>query len=107
MSDFFKKLEWQDKALLVIIILICASQYSQFSQFAQVPGPLYGGDLYFHYGHAVELRDGGSVFASNHYLGEYEHYPWLFHIIIASLASMLGVSVMPVFIFFPIFTPIL
>ncbi len=107
MSDFFKKLEWQDKALLVIIILICASQYSQFSQFAQVPGPLYGGDLYFHYGHAVELRDGGSVFASNHYLGEYEHYPWLFHIIIASLASMLGVSVMPVFIFFPIVITIL
>ena len=106
-KDFLKKLEWQDKALIVSIVILCLIQFSLLSKFVQVPGPFYGGDLYYHYGHAVDIREGGSIFASSHFLGEYEHYPWLFHVLVAFMSLLFGITVLKAFIFFPIIITIL
>ena len=107
MSDFFKKIKWQEWALLAAIAIVCFSQYSEISKFVQIPSPLYGGDLYFHYGISLFIHDGGSVFASNHYLNEYEHYPWLYHWLVSSLSSISGTDLMTFYNFFPIIITIL
>jgi len=107
MSDFLKKIGWQEWVLLAAIIIVCFFQYSQISKFVQIPGPLYGGDLYFHYGHAMHLKEGGSVFESSHYLGEYESYPWLYHVIIAEISTIFGFSLFNVFIYSPVIMTIL
>jgi len=107
MSDFLKKIGWQEWVLLAAIVIVCFFQYSQISKFVQIPGPLYGGDLYFHYGHAMHLKEGGSVFESSHYLNEYEHYPWFYHLVVSSLSKVFGVQLLTFFNFFPIVITIL
>ncbi len=76
----------QDLIFILGLIFFLGLQYSYLSELHQLPSPLYGGDQYFHYGHVLHLSNGGSVFESSHYLGEYEHYPWLTHLVIAILA---------------------
>jgi len=107
MSDFLKKIKWQEWVLLAAIVIVCFSQYSEISKFVQIPGPLYGGDLYFHYGISLFIHDNGSVFASNHYLNEFEHYPWLYHWLVSSLSGISGANIMSVYNFFPIIITIL
>jgi hypothetical protein len=84
---------WQDWTVLAGLVLIALTHASVSGTFKHLPGPIYGGDYYWHHGHAVHIRDGGSLLASSHYRGEYEHYPWLTHALIA-LASL--VSRLPV-----------
>lgn len=93
---WLKGLAWQDWAVLVLLALVSITHATVTGKLQHLPGPIYGGDYYWHYGHAVHLRDGGSVFASSHYAGEHEHYPWLTHAAIALLGFLTGASVMGV-----------
>ena len=34
-----------------LIIIICFIQFSTLTNLKQIPGPIYGGDLYYHFGH--------------------------------------------------------
>ena len=102
MSDFLKKLAWQEWVLLAAMVIVCFSQYSQISQFSQVPSPIYGGDLYYHYGKVLDYYRGGSFFEESHIAGEYSSYPGFFHFLISSLSKFLGMQPFNVFIFFPL-----
>ncbi|MEK6964510.1 MAG: hypothetical protein AABX70_08900 [Nanoarchaeota archaeon] len=98
----------QDYLFLLGLIVVLVLQYSYLSDLHQLPSPLYGGDQYFHYGHVLHLYQGGSPFDSSHYLGEYEHYPWLTHLVIAFLSWILFTNPLTVtLLWFPLFTTIL
>lgn len=95
-------LEWQDYCLAILLLAIAVMQFSLFSKFTQLPGPVYGGDIYLHYGHTVNIHEGGSVFKSSHYINEWEHYPWLTHLSIALLAWIFFTTPLAVAIIYPI-----
>ncbi|ASJ14047.1 glycosyltransferase family 39 protein [Thermococcus radiotolerans] len=69
-----------------------------------IPGPPYGGDLYFHNGIAEAIFHGTSVFRDPTNYEGYAFYPWLYHSIVALFGHVAGgvipvtVYVMPVFI---------
>ena len=107
LKNFLKKLGWQEWGLLVAIIIVVYTQFSIFSIFQQLPGPLYGGDYYYHYGHMLHIYDGGSVFENSNYLNEYEYYPWFLHLSVASISKITLTSPLNLMIFFPLIITII
>ncbi len=99
-------LEWQDYGLVIFLALLILAEYSVFGNFKQLPGPVYGGDLYYHYGHVQHIYYSNNPFASSHYDNEYEHYPWLTHFIIAFLSKLFS-SAMGTYLYFPILMTVL
>ncbi|MFC1648301.1 hypothetical protein ACFL1B_02470 [Nanoarchaeota archaeon] len=81
----WRRLEFWEWLLIISIVFVAATHFVTFNDLQQLPGPIYGGDVYYHYGHVQHIADGGSAFKSSHYLEEYENYPWLSHFIIAVL----------------------
>ncbi|WP_297438722.1 glycosyltransferase family 39 protein [Thermococcus sp.] len=69
-----------------------------------IPGPPYGGDLYFHNGIAEAIFHGTPFFRDPTNYEGYAFYPWFYHFIVALLGHIAGgvmpvtVYVMPVFI---------
>ncbi|WP_082775954.1 ArnT family glycosyltransferase [Pyrococcus kukulkanii] len=61
------------------------------SKFKSIPGPPYGGDLYFHTGIAQAIMFGNPPFRDPTSVGEYAFYPWLYHLIVAFLGKILGI----------------
>ena len=59
-------------------------------KFKSIPGPIYGGDLYFHNGIAEAIYHGTPVFSDPTNLSGYAFYPWLYHAIVALLSIPLG-----------------
>lgn len=94
-----KKYEWQDIAFILFLLVFLGWQLSYLNNFYHPPGQLFGGDQYYHLGHVFHIYNGGSVFESSHFKGEYEHYPWLTHVLVA----FLGVFISPLkaFLIFP------
>ena len=102
------RLSTPDYALIIGLVILLFAQYSTLSDLKQLPSPLYGGDQYFHYGHVLHLYQGGSPFESSHYLDEYEHYPWITHLVIAILSWILFLNPLSVtLLWFPLFTTLL
>ncbi|MFH1174457.1 MAG: hypothetical protein V1725_04945 [archaeon] len=91
-------MRWETIAAVAISVLLFLLWLPLFLQLKQIPGPLYGGDTYYHYGHALHIHDSGNPFTNAHYLGEYEAYPWLTHMVIALLAWIAPLSFLEVFI---------
>jgi len=89
--DFFKK-RWEVGALVGIIILIIFLQLNVISGLRQLPGPLYGGDFYYHLGVISHLYDGGSIFENTQALGEYPWTPPMYHVSVYLLAKLSGLS---------------
>lgn len=85
-----KNLDWQDYVLILFLIIFLSWQLSYMLSFYTLPSQVFGGDQYFHYGHVFHIYNGGSIFESSHFKGEYEHYPWLTHVLVAVLAFVLG-----------------
>lgn len=83
--------------IFMILFLTClVIQTAYNARLQHLAGPLYGGDYYYHYGHIQHILEGGNIFVSSHYVGEYEHYPWLTHLIIALLAWTLPFKLMTI-----------
>ncbi|MCD6464674.1 hypothetical protein J7L02_04115 [Candidatus Woesearchaeota archaeon] len=87
----FKRLEWQDYALIGMILLFMIIDYSLISQLKQLPSPLYGGDYYNHLGTMQHIFQGGSVFENAQLLGESPQWvPWLYHVLVVGFAKLFG-----------------
>ena len=85
---------WADNKFLLIAILVNLIMFLFFIvPTNQVPGPLYGGDLYYSLGHSIHLYDGGAIMDSFHASGEGETYPWFFHMITAYAAKWTGMDI--------------
>lgn len=86
--------------LLSIIFFIC--YLIIFSKFKYLPGPLYGGDIYYHFGEVNHLSEGGNFFKSSHYLNEYPHYPRLSHLLIVFFSKIFFLDTLTANIYFSI-----
>ena len=99
-----KKIEWQDYALIILLIVILIYEFKILNQLKQLPGPIYGGDVYYHFGSTLHIYNGGSVFKSPHYLNEWQHYPWLLYILIILFSKIFFINILKAAILFPLVT---
>jgi uncharacterized membrane protein len=87
-------------AFLLVYFYIC-------SQFTQIPGPLYGGDLYIHYGIMNHIMNGNPPWTNPQMPSEYAHYPWITHLLAVGVTKLLGVSLFTTDIYFPLLIVVL
>lgn len=59
-------------------------------RFKSLPGPVYGGDLYFHNGIATAIFEGSSLIHDPTNSPGYAFYPWLYHLQVAVLGKLVG-----------------
>jgi hypothetical protein len=97
-----KRLSWQDLIFLSFLVLSAIYVAFTLSSMKQLPGPLYGGDIYFHFSNVMHLWDGGSIFMSSQYLGEWQYYSWLLYALVWGAAKIFFISPMRAAILFPI-----
>ncbi|NJL44427.1 MAG: glycosyltransferase family 39 protein, partial [Nitrosarchaeum sp.] len=98
--SYLKKDSWLT-LLVLAALLLALLQLLELSTLRILPGPLFGGDVYYHQGHIRSIYEGGSPFMSSHFLGEYEHYPWLSHLFAAVFSRLVGNTYLG-HIYFPI-----
>ncbi len=79
-------MDWKTTYMMFPIILIVAVSVTLKS----IPGPSYGGDLYFHNGIAEAIYRGTPVFHDPTNLQGYAFYPWLYHLLVSVLAYPFG-----------------
>ena len=79
-------MDWKTTYTMFPIILIVAVSVTLKS----IPGPPYGGDLYFHNGIAEAIYRGTPVFHDPTNLQGYAFYPWLYHLLVSVLAYPFG-----------------
>ena len=101
-QGFLRRISWQDWAFLAFLFVSLVYVTAMLSQMKQLPGPLYGGDIYFHFGNVMHLFEGGSIFRSSHYLGEWQHYSWLLYLLIFATAKIFFMTPLRTAILFPI-----
>ncbi|WP_297420811.1 glycosyltransferase family 39 protein [Thermococcus sp.] len=68
---------------LILVVAVTATLKS-------IPGPPYGGDLYFHNGIAEAIYRGTFLFHDPTNLHGYAFYPWSYHLIVSLLAHPFG-----------------
>jgi hypothetical protein len=88
-------------ALPIIFVFFLIYAYI-FSQFQQIPGPMYGGDYYFHYGIVQHIFNGNMPWTCPQFQGEWAFYPWLFHTGVAVFGWITGDIFKSYVLYFPL-----
>ncbi len=88
-------------ALIIILVFTLIYAY-MFSEFQQIPGPLYGGDYYFHFGIVNHIYNGNPPWTCPQNQGEYAFYPWLLHLTVAVIAKITGNLMVAYTLYFPV-----
>lgn len=70
-------------------------------------GPMIGGDVYQAFGAANAIGQGHSPWQDAVYAGEYNWYPWLFHVLTVLLAKVTFSSIASVFVWMPLIVTLL
>ena len=89
-----KSLTWEDYLFAGIVLFFMIGLGTIISQFVQLPGPLYGGDYYNHFGEMLHIAQGGSIFDSGQMLGVESWTPWLYHVMVVALSRITGLSLL-------------
>lgn len=96
-----KGLEWQDWTVALLVVFVVVFGLNVFSDFKHLPSPIYGGDLYSHYGYAQNYLIHG-FWNDPYYPGEFPTYPWFGHLLLILFKFVTGLSLMKAFLYFPI-----
>jgi hypothetical protein len=88
-------------AVPLILVFLVIYAYL-FSQFQQIPGPMYGGDYYFHYGITQHIYNGNMPWTCPQFQGEWAFYPWLMHLIVAVFGWITGDIFKSYVLYFPL-----
>jgi len=67
----------------------------------QIPGPIYGGDYYTHYGIINHIYNGNPPWTCPQYQNEYAFYPWLLHLSVALIGKISGNLLESYIFYFP------
>lgn len=89
MKDFIK----ENKFICIMFILTMILCVYLIIPNKQIPGPMYGGDLYYSMGHSIHIYEMGGVFNSFHDSLSLETYPWLFHYLTGNISRILGIDI--------------
>ena len=107
MKGFWNDWSWQEYTLILIVGTFLFVEMSLFSQFSSLPSPVYGGDVYYHFGVINHIANGGFPLMNSQFLGEYAHYPWIFHLIVAMTSVVMSISTLTAAIYIPLLTTLL
>ncbi len=91
----------EDYVFIILLILVVSFLIGVLSGLKQLPGPLYGGDVYFHFASIKHLENGGSIFKSAQYLGEWQHYSWLLYILVFWFSKLFHLTTQKADVLFP------
>lgn len=92
---------------LLIIIPIALILAYIISGFQQLPGPLYGGDTYWHLGGVLNIYDGNPPWSNPQVNGEYAYYGWITQFLVAVFAKISGLTPMSAYLYFAVIATIL
>lgn len=95
---------WQNLVLVIFLAWVVFNLYTLYSTLQQMPSPLYGGDVYYHFGVINHIYSGNFPWTNSHFLGEYAHYPWISHFLTAMLAKLFRIDTLTAATYFPILT---
>ncbi len=94
---------WQIKAAIAIVAVYLAIAFSLYVKLKHLPGPLYGGDLYAHYGFAINYIANG-FWSDPYFINNYAFYPWLGNYLFIALSILPGLTLMKAEIFVGLLT---
>ncbi|MBI2583434.1 MAG: hypothetical protein HYW25_02090 [Candidatus Aenigmarchaeota archaeon] len=89
---------WIYPVLLAVPFLI--AEFLVLSSFAQLPGPIYGGDIYWHYGEALSISLGNPPWSNPQIPGEYAYYGWLTQLFISYVSKITGLGILYAYLYF-------
>ena len=95
------------RCLLLVLLPFIIIHLMIISQFKQFPGPIYGGDIYWHYGETLNIYNGALPIENPQVSGEYAYYGWLSQLLIADTAKIIGLNLKAIYLYSPIFFVIL
>lgn len=101
LAEKFLEVVKELKYPLLIAFAVMSTQIFTISQFRQFPGPLYGGDIYWHYGETLDIYNGNPPWANHQVPGEFAYYGWLTQFLIAWTSKITGISLEAVYLYFP------
>ncbi|MBI4448845.1 hypothetical protein HY641_02350 [Candidatus Woesearchaeota archaeon] len=107
LPGFLKRWGWQEYAVCFIIAAWLVLELGLFAQYKSLPSPVYGGDVYYHFSVINHIANGNSPLMNSQFLGEYAHYPWIFHLLVAMIAWLTGVGALTAAIYAPLLTTLL
>ena len=93
-EEWLKKREWQDFALVAILIFILVLQYNTISQYQQLPSPLYGGDKYLQLAAIIHTADGGNPLGNFRNSDAIPNYLPLYTVIVGGSARIFSIEPM-------------
>ncbi|MFZ2456916.1 MAG: glycosyltransferase family 39 protein [Candidatus Altiarchaeia archaeon] len=95
-----KKLEVLLAAVIILsFTLVYANLYVSLKQ---IPGPLYGGDYYLHYGIINHIYNGNAPWTCSEYQDQYAFHPWLLHLTVALIGKITGNLLASFLFYFPV-----
>ncbi len=86
----------------VIILLFTAIYGYLYWSLKQIPGPMYGGDYYLHYGIINHIYNGNLPWTCSEYQNEYAFHPWLLHLSVALIGKITGDLLASFLLYFPL-----
>jgi len=85
-----------------IILVFTAIYANLFLSLKQIPGPMYGGDYYTHYGIINHIFNGNPPWTCPQNQNEYAFYPWLLHLLVAIIGKITGNLLESYILYFPV-----
>jgi hypothetical protein len=89
-------------AVASVILAYTAVYANLFLSLKQIPGPMYGGDYYLHYGIINSIYNGNAPWTCSEYQGEYAFHPWLLHLAVAFIGKITGDLLASFLVYFPV-----
>ena len=100
-AGLWSRISWQAKLAFTAVIIYCIIAFSLYARLKHLPGPYYGGDLYAHYGFALNYIANG-FWTDPYFVGHYAFYPWLGNYLFIALSLLPGITLMQAENFVPI-----
>lgn len=82
----------EDYIFIIILVIFSFLNFDIISQFKQLPGPIYGGDLYYHLGMMNHFRRGGSIFKNSQFLDEVPWAPFIYQLSVVVFSKLTGLD---------------
>lgn len=102
----FKNVSWQGKTAIVFVSLLIILEIFLFSKLQHLPSPIYGGDLYGHYGFSINYLENG-LWTDPFYKDEYSFYPWFGNLLFILISFVTGMSLMSSINYYPVLLTVL
>jgi hypothetical protein len=92
LKDFVSHLEWEDYALIALLIIYLFFQLNLLNSFKQLPSPIYGGDYYYSMGTVQHVMSGGNPLAGSNILGSEPGYFPLYPMLVSVVGWLFRLS---------------